>query len=163
MLCINCGRDCAKQFTKKIDGREVKLTLCPDCYARLYPEQDEGFFTSFVGRTESRKKTCPVCGTALDDYRRTGLLGCAHCYAAFREELLPTIRYIQGKTSHGGKAPSGAADETYDLVRDLVREREVLKGQIDEAEKRKDESALRGLRARLAEINRKLYQREGDL
>lgn len=160
MQCSVCGSNSAKTYERKTEGKEVSLTLCEDCYKKLYPAQEAGdFFASFVGRTggKSKVKACPVCGYTLADFRHTGLLGCADCYEAFREELLPTIRYVQGKLQHAGKAPSGDADEKYDLVRDLVRTQESLKVRILEAEHDGDELELVRLERELDEVNRKLY------
>ncbi len=163
MVCTNCGSNFAKQYRRTQEGRELVLTLCESCYKKLYSEPAaEDFFASFVGRTEGKQgKSCPVCGLTLADFRRTGLLGCADCYNAFRGELLPTIRYVQGKLRHEGKAPSGEADERYDLVRDLVRTQESLRARISEAEHDGDELELERLKTELARVNRKLYGEEG--
>ena len=32
---------------------------------------------------------CPVCGFSVEDYRRTGHLGCPDCYTVFARELNP--------------------------------------------------------------------------
>ena len=158
MLCTMCGSHFAKQYQRKAEGREITLTLCDDCYNKLYPAEEGGdFFASFVGRTSGRGKSCPVCGLTLADFRRSGLLGCADCYNAFRDELLPTIRYVQGKLQHEGKAPSAEADEKYDTVRELVRMQETLRIRIEEAEHDGDELELVHLREELARVNRKLY------
>ncbi len=162
MICTICGSKFAKEYRHKQEGREIVLTLCESCYADLYSGQEsEDFFASFVGRTGGKQsRACPVCGLTLADFRRTGLLGCADCYSAFRRELLPTIRYVQGKLRHEGKAPSGEADERYDLVRDLVRAQETLRVRIDEAEKGGDEAELARLKAELGRVNKKLYGEE---
>lgn len=160
MQCTVCGSDNAKTFIRKADGREITLTLCPNCYARLYPEQESAdLFTSFVGHTQKGQsdKACKVCGTTLADFRRTGLLGCAYCYTAFRGELEPTIRYVQGKVRHEGKAPSGAAEANYDTVMELVREQENLRARIKEADHARDEREVNRLKAELERVNRKLY------
>lgn len=34
--------------------------------------------------------SCPVCGFSVEDYRRTGHLGCPDCYTVFAQELDPT-------------------------------------------------------------------------
>ena len=147
MLCTICGNDRAKTYIRKAEGREISLTLCSDCYARLYPEREAGdFFTSFVGHTSvSRVKSCTSCGATLEDFRLTGLLGCADCYSVFREELMPTIRYVQGKTKHSGKAPSGDAEERYDLI----REQNELEARIKEAEHVRNEAEVSRLKAEL--------------
>lgn len=33
---------------------------------------------------------CPICGFSMEDYRRTGHLGCPDCYTVFAQELDPT-------------------------------------------------------------------------
>ena len=157
MRCNVCGSDSAKVYKRTAEGREVTLTVCPSCYRKLYPDEgSEDFFASFIGRTQG-SKVCEGCGTTLEEFRHTGLLGCADCYKAFREELLPTIRYVQGKLHHAGKAPSGAAEKNYDLVRDLVKEQESLRAAIREAEANGDTVQASELKARLGLVNRKLY------
>lgn len=161
MQCTVCGSDRARKFTRKAeDGKELKLVLCPDCYARLYPvEESDDFITSFVGQTRGASSmACPECGTTLDDFRRTGLLGCAHCYTAFLEELLPTIRYLQGKSEHEGQPPAEGKD--YGEVFELVKQQEELKMRIEDAERAGDEGEARSLRAELVRVNKKLYKGE---
>lgn len=45
---------------------------------------------------------CPECGTTIEDLVHTRLLGCPHCYTAFRESLL---REYGLHGSFGGKQP----------------------------------------------------------
>lgn len=165
MFCVCCGRNAAEMYKRNVEGKEVPLQLCASCYQKLYPEREEegDFFASFVGGTGEGTRSCPDCGTTLEDFRHTGLLGCAFCYTAFREELLPTVRYAQGKLQHAGKAPSGEAEEKYDLVRELVHEQERLKAQIGAATASGDETKVRELQSRLSEVNRRLYGGEDDV
>ncbi len=163
MLCKNCGKNPAQKYVIKSDGRERQVFLCRACYEKLYGEADEAdFFTSLMGGMgEAAEAACPVCGTTLEDFRATGLLGCAHCYTAFREEITPTVRRIQGKTRHEGKVPETAAGEKYELVRELVREQDRLKGELERAMRERDFSAAEKLKERLREINHKLYRGSG--
>ncbi len=161
MRCNVCGSDSAKIYKRTADGREITLTVCPACYRKLYPDDGAGdFFTSFMGRAKG-SKACEGCGTTLEEFRHTGLVGCAYCYTAFREQLLPTIRYVQGRLQHEGKAPSGAADENYDTVRELVHEQEALRSGLKAAEREGDAVRVKELRARLDAVNRRLYGGEG--
>ena len=160
MVCTVCGTDGAKIFFRKVNGREVSLTLCPNCYARLYPAQEsEDLFTAFVGNTQrgASDKACRVCGTTLADFRRTGLLGCADCYTAFREELFPIIYRLQGSLKHCGVVPAETAAEKYDDVRRLAYEQEELLQQITAAKGAGDRLREAELRRKLAVLNRKLY------
>lgn len=50
---------------------------------------------------------CPRCGFTLEDFRRTGLLGCPADYRAFEKALMPLVEKAHdGGTSHCGKVPS---------------------------------------------------------
>lgn len=52
----------------------------------------------------------------MQEYARTGLLGCGTCYTFFREELMPELRRLQGKTSHEGKTPVLGVEEKYSVM-----------------------------------------------
>jgi len=70
-------------------------------------------------------KTCPGCGLGLAQFRQTGRLGCAECYAAFESELSGLIERAQnGGTHHTGKSPkrAGTSIDRQLLIQRLVRE-----------------------------------------
>ncbi len=49
---------------------------------------------------------CPACATTYPQFRQTGLLGCATCYAHFENQLVPLLaRAHEGGTQHAGKVP----------------------------------------------------------
>lgn len=157
-ICTICGKRNANVYTQRAENGEVKLTLCRDCYSALYLQnQERDYIDAFFGGKDPRlNKECPVCGTTLAEYRATGLLGCAHCYTALREELLPSIRYIQGEEVHRGLAPSSEAEDRYDDVRALAFEQEKLRERIREAENAGQTYLVNRLREQLAALNRKL-------
>ena len=102
------------------------------------------------------QKTCPNCGTTLEDFRRTGLLGCAECYQIFREEVFAAARHVQGKIHHEGKIPAAGAANKYDLVIEQDRLYESLAqafrdGRYSDADK---------MQRRLEEIARVLHPKE---
>lgn len=155
MNCTNCGQNPAQLFIRRTAEGEKQLHLCPSCYNSLYSEGSDDFVLSFFGGVKG-SKACPDCGTTLDDFRRTNLLGCAYCYTAFREELTPTIRFIQGKLHHVGKVPEEIAAEKYDLVRSLVYEQEAVREELEEAQRLGNDVLVKALRARLEELNRRI-------
>ena len=163
MLCSNCGKNTAKTYIRTSEGKEVKLLLCSDCYKKLYPEEEGDFFTQFLGNTEGKQsKLCPNCGMRLADFKKTGLLGCAKCYDAFRGELISTVRFIQWEVRHDGKRPSEGAEEKYDLVRELVRERDGLNAELERANAERNFAKVSLLKKRLAAGNLKISETEGD-
>ncbi len=164
MLCENCGKNPAQKFIRKTGGREIVVELCPACYRTLYPEKENDFFPALLGSGVSAEKACPACGTTMAEFRRTGLLGCAYCYSAFREELLETVRNMhnmQGEVRHTGKRPEASAEEKYDQARDYAARREALIEQLEEAMRTGDYAAARTLQKQLRTLNQDL-SREGE-
>lgn len=148
MLCTNCGKNNADTYVRKSGGREIRLTLCPDCYRALYGK----------GAAELPPlpvKRCLRCGTTLEDFRRTRLLGCADCYRVFREEIMPTVRYVQGKTRHEGTPPKFDGGNY-----DLAREREDVKESLERALREGRYEEAERLTEQLKKINGILYRGE---
>lgn len=105
---------------------------------------------------QNSNKVCPNCGTTLADFRRTGLLGCAECYSAFRTEVLAAVRQVQGGIRHEGKVPTAEASNKYALVIEQDRLNEslahaILEGRYADVDK---------INRRLAEISRILHPKE---
>ncbi|MBK1831132.1 UvrB/UvrC motif-containing protein [Verrucomicrobiaceae bacterium R5-34] len=51
--------------------------------------------------------TCPGCGFAFDDLKKTGRLGCSQCYQFFREEIKHNLGGMHKDTCHVGRVPAG--------------------------------------------------------
>ena len=160
MECSNCGSLSAQVHTRIVGGIERKVCLCNDCYEKLYSKSDasEMFAHLFGSGSEKtkKKKVCPSCGMRLDEFQKTGLLGCAGCYSAFRSEIYNSVRYCQWDAIHRGKEPNGATEEKYDLV----REQEYIKAQIDLALQAGDYKLVSQLKRRLQAVHEKLVMAE---
>jgi protein arginine kinase activator len=48
---------------------------------------------------------CPTCGFTQADFKKTGRLGCAECYATFAEGLEGLLKSMHKGTKHVGKVP----------------------------------------------------------
>lgn len=106
MLCQYCKKNpVTVSYTENINGKKSEFRLCSECYLKICGEADEKLkdVFSFFDTPKRRVKSCAVCGTTYADYERTGLLGCASCYDMFKDELIPSVLKIQGKTEHVGK------------------------------------------------------------
>lgn len=108
MLCQHCKkRQSTVDYVEIINGDKFESHLCAECYADLYGElnskSNNDIWAGLFGSSSPYAKSCPVCGTTYGDYERTGLLGCTSCYDVFKEELIPSIKRIQGKDKHVGK------------------------------------------------------------
>lgn len=100
--------------------------------------------------------TCPNCGKTLEEFRRSGLLGCAQCYGVFRTEVLAAVKKVQGRTLHTGRAPAPDAKKKYVLVieQDMLYEslaQALREGRYAEADR---------MQERLKEISRELHPEE---
>lgn len=88
-------------------------------------------------------KLCRGCGTYLSDYYRTGMLGCPHCYVAFRSEIVKTLKKIQKSVQHEGKIPTldSVDKELYAEYKRLLAEKEaaVLESRFSDVKRISDE------------------------
>jgi protein arginine kinase activator len=120
MTCEQCNEREAVVLLKKVEGGEVRvLHLCEKCAAeRGVPEGEEsaktplGAFLAAMGTdpaVESQLSSgaalaeCPGCGATLQDFRRTGRLGCATCWSTFEGPLRGLLRRVHGATRHVGE------------------------------------------------------------
>ena len=63
------------------------------------------------GTSVTKNTICPSCGQTYDEFRKTGLFGCSHCYDAFADRLDPLMRRVQGSTRHVGRKVCQTADQ----------------------------------------------------
>jgi protein arginine kinase activator len=120
MTCQECEEREAVVQLKRVEGGEVKvLHLCERCAAeRGLPEAEEGgktplgAFLAAMGTDPAGEAPltsgaalteCPGCGATLQDFRRTGRLGCATCWTTFEGPLRGLIRRVHGATRHVGE------------------------------------------------------------
>ena len=162
MRCESCGeREAQIQYTK-VEGDETTLThLCAECAsehgfggempAEAAPLADflaqigaTGAETSAAPATES----CPYCGTSVQDFRKSGRLGCSQCYVHFGAHLQPLMRRVHGSTQHVGKiylSPAVEGDDTEARVATLKR-------RLDRAVEVEDFEAAAELRDEIREL-----------
>ena len=157
MLCSNCKKCQATHLVHREGERE--MALCEECFEKLGEAavcfgDEPDFFVSFLQpEGENRGETrCPVCGCTLEDYARTGLLGCAACYQAFRAELEPAIRRIHGKTVHEGKHPLAS-----ERMFRLLDEQKSMRRELERALREKRMKDAEGINRALRRLNKVIY------
>lgn len=139
IICQHCKkRPATVNFVETAGGETVALHLCDECYKYKYGEFENAAANAFLNGlfdcpAPSRNKVCEVCGMTFEEYRRTGLLGCPSCYDVFKQELLPYIQEIHGKTYHVGKGDGGHFSE-----HDLRLRLKTLQEQLESALTRGD-------------------------
>ncbi|MBR6788222.1 MAG: hypothetical protein IKM44_00220 [Clostridia bacterium] len=154
-ICEDCGKRPAVYHMKNIiNGVYTEHYLCAEC------KEKRGFITPDFGLnnlfsafgnpfatlygTQNKKIKCSKCGYNIQDFLKSGYLGCPDCYEAFSEQITPTLAKMQRDTKHTGKTPKefySAEDTKYN---ELLRQREeavakedyLLAGRINEEMKK---------------------------
>lgn len=153
LICQQCKKRAATvNFIETVGGETVALHLCDQCYKYKYGEFENAAANAIInGLLDSsspvRRKVCKVCGMKFDDYERTGLLGCPSCYDVFKEEIMPYIESIQGKTLHIGKEGGDHSSE-----HDLRLRLKTLQEQLEAALTRGDYIAASRLNRQMTSI-----------
>lgn len=113
MRCSRCEKNNAK-YTVEYDTNfgKVKAYLCETCYRAALASRKKAEAETPVSETR-----CPFCGNTMEDYRHTGLLGCATCYRVFAKQLEPYVIRLQGDSEHRGKEVS--EDPKYEAAQEL--------------------------------------------
>lgn len=114
MVCDSCGENEAIMHLTKIEKNEiVSVHLCEKCALEQGFEQGIGTgnvpltdFLAQMGRVGDPSQVggpCAYCGLKLDDFKKSGRLGCSQCYVAFEPQLRTLLRRLHGNTQHVGK------------------------------------------------------------
>ena len=111
-------REATVYYTQIINGQKTEMHLCRECAqkARMMMSPfrtpalwNDDFFKNMMGLDQAvdgaSGQSCRSCGTAYDQFRRVGLLGCPSCYEAFRDSLRPLFDRVHGSHVHKGKHP----------------------------------------------------------
>jgi len=124
-------------------------------------------YLSMVGLTEKAAKkeekekqgtaepriVCPGCQKTLADFRDSGRLGCAQCYATFQDKIGELIEKVQKSDQHRGKVPQ-LSSMTYHRQVELLGYRRKLRAAVRNEE---FEEAAR-LRDRIKTLEEDLLQ-----
>ena len=136
MLCQRCKKNQATMISQvPLNGEKVGYALCASCYAEMFGDLNSSLDSDVLDGIldqpkRKRVNVCPMCGMTYSEFERTGLLGCAVCYDVFKDELMPYIRRIQGKTEHVGKVGPNVGEQ--ELTRTLSRLQEELEQAVRE-------------------------------
>lgn len=77
--------------------------------------------------------SCNQCGYTQADFKKSGRLGCAHCYDIFSDGLDSVLKTMHKDIRHRGKVPAGmkSALEGAHRLQGLNRDLQVAIGQED--------------------------------
>jgi len=109
-------------------------SVCSSCAAHLglphatTPAQDKAVLFKLLKKTAQKSAkpagpACPRCDLALAEFRQTGRVGCADCYATFAPHLEAMLLGMHQATRHVGRGPGTSAAES-DRTAEIARIRE---------------------------------------
>ena len=119
MFCRRCKKNEAEFVIKAaVKNKLTRLFLCAHCidlkekelglaagtlsyYA--VPLRASTLTHAAPSSPQDGKLKCRQCGLLYSEFRETGLLGCPHCYEAFRPQLEFFLKRISGFSRHTGK------------------------------------------------------------
>lgn len=129
MLCQICKqREATVHYTRIVNQKKVGMYVCGQCAG----ENDEikvnihKFLSGIMGidtvnnieDTPITIKKCASCGMTIEEFNKTGMLGCTKCYEAFGDSIQTMLKRIHGNARHQGKIPhklSGKINEEKNL------------------------------------------------
>lgn len=116
MQCEECGlRPAEVMMTTVIGGQTTTRHLCRECVKKYKAGDIQAVLAAVLSAMGQQKSapeiTCQSCGETFAEFQKTGMLGCAECYQAFRSELTPMITRVQGRTQHAGRRPPASQQE----------------------------------------------------
>lgn len=108
MRCQSCGKKEANvKYYENINGKKQTLYFCEECAKKIgfsnFSDISSLFspiFTSIPEFDLLEKKKCNMCGCTIDDYLKSGMLGCENCYKVFEDNINELIYKINGKNKH---------------------------------------------------------------
>ena len=115
MLCDSCGEnESIVHLTRIKDNKIVTSHLCEGCALEQGIEpgvaMSDAPLTDFLAQTgkalASSSATvgpCAFCGMRIENFKKTGRLGCSHCYVQFEPHLRNLLRRLHGSVQHVGK------------------------------------------------------------
>lgn len=125
MLCDVCKKNEAVFYvTKIVNGEKNKIALCENCAKEYNGFNDFGEMDimspfsfqnilsgimDYIGTAPKndvgQEISCKNCGMTLEEFKKTGILGCSECYKNFNSTVNPIIKRVQGNVEHVGKIP----------------------------------------------------------
>jgi len=157
MQCDACQSEEATVFlTQIVNGKMQKVNLCPACAKAKGVDDPAGFqLTDLLlglGASQSvdnpaNQHKCPVCGFTQTDLKKTGRMGCSHCYEVFAEPVRGMLKNMHKGTVHKGKAPARLQD-----LRELQQAIDSLEDELATAVRSEDYENAARLRDRLREL-----------
>jgi len=122
MKCDLCDKEAVVHLTQVVDGEMKEYHLCEEHAQEQGIDIDSPISITdiLMGLGQKEKQSvaggltlsCPRCGMARDEFRKTGRLGCPDCYKTFMAELAAAVKAMHHSTQHIGKIPAREGSQT---------------------------------------------------
>lgn len=176
MICQECKeRPASLHFTKVVNGEKTVVQLCEHCAQEkgemFLLEGGSGFSindllagllnpsfqnTSPHSALASQIIQCDGCGMTYQQFANIGRFGCANCYDAFREQLIPILKRLHsGNIVHGGKVPARIGGSLH-----LKKQIQELKGQLAALIEQEEFEKAAEVRDQIRSLEKKLTEGE---
>lgn len=133
-LCQICHHRIAEhRFVRIVGGVETSYRICSHCKALMDNKYKELQAEAARKAVPPERRVCPTCGSTLQSFSATGLLGCEECYHVFDDYLIEYIRGYHGAVTHVGmnaKAVPTDIEALYRELADLVKKEEFEKASL---------------------------------
>lgn len=129
-LCENCAKEMGlntKLSNFSLTASDMLSFLDPNELSESRSEPGSDIFFD-----ENESYTCKKCGSSYFDFKRTGKLGCEHCFQSMEKPLTSIISACHGEKMHVGKIPH--------IIHDIIENPVEKKKPADEVGKLKNES-----------------------
>lgn len=125
LKCSLCDKEATVHLTQIVNNKIHKVDLCEECAQKKGVTDPEGFSLAELltksnytpEASDEQQVACGACGYTTTDFRRTGRLGCAHCYDVFMAQVKPVLEDMHAGTAHNGKVPEIALRRQSSLQR----------------------------------------------
>ena len=120
MTCQNCHEHEATVVITKIVGEQHSVThLCKVCANEFGGAGGVAISIQMLTSGTVSNGVCETCGKSFADFKKSGLFGCADCYAQFEEHLPKLFKRVQGVTRHVITEPAASRDDLASLEEEL--------------------------------------------
>ena len=125
MICdLCCQTEASIHIEEVINHNKKSINLCESCAAKKNVKlstENSAWFSDTIQNISLPKiieleenQRCPLvcknCRLTLEEFRKTGRLGCPECYKEFRNVLREILPAIHFGSRHKGRAPATLAD-----------------------------------------------------
>lgn len=147
-------------LTQIVSGKLKKIDLCTDCphAQNLTDPASFNLADQMLGMgagqnvaDHSESDICPNCHFTVQDFKKTGRLGCSRCYTAFYYGIANVLKDMHKGTQHTGKIPSRMRRQ-----QELQRVIEEIEVRMEKAVSSEDYETAARLRDELGTVKQEL-------